>query len=173
MEFLTRFNLFKLALVLLLAVYFARTFFLPDFQVMNTFLHSFLLAIHEAGHFLTPFGRFFAILGGTLWQIFIPIKFVLYFALTRQFYSSALVLFLVSFSFVDAAVYVGDASERALPLITLDPGTHDWWNLLRLLGILEYDKALARLFYMQGWLFFALACYFGVTFSKKDIQSVL
>jgi len=145
-----------------------RPFFFDDMQVMNTFLHGFLLAIHEAGHFLTPFGRFFAILGGTLWQIFIPLTFVLYFALTRQFYSAAVVLFLVSFSFIDAAVYVGDAKARALPLITLDPGTHDWWNLLNLLGILEYDKLLASLFYLQGWLFFALACYFGVTFSQKE-----
>jgi len=161
MAFLKRFYWFKLLTVLLLALFFARYFFISD-DIINSFLHGFLLVLHEAGHFMTPGGRFFVILGGTLWQIFIPIVIAVYFVLSKQFFSSSLVLFLVGFSFADSAVYVGDASARLLPLITLDASTHDWWNLLRMLGLLEYDKFLAALFYLQGWLFFALACYLGV-----------
>ncbi len=166
MAFLKRFYLFKIIIVLLSAVFFARTFFMGQ-DIMNSFLHGFILIIHEAGHFLTPFGEFFTILGGTLWQLFIPMVIAVYFALSRQSFSAALVLFLVGFSFVDASVYVADARARALPLITMDKSTHDWWNLLRMTGLLEYDKVLAGLFYLQGWLFFFLACFFGIKNAQK------
>lgn len=171
MAFLKRFYLFKLLTVLLLALFFARYFFIGD-DIINSFLHGFLLVLHEAGHFMTPFGEFFIILGGTLWQIFIPLVIAVYFVLSKQFFSCSLVLFLVGFSFVDASVYVGDASARLLPLITMDSSTHDWWNLLRILGLLEYDGFLAGLFYLQGCLFFALACYLGVFFAQKEVRKL-
>ncbi len=141
-----------------------------DLAIMNSFLHGFLLIIHEAGHFMTPFGDFAAILGGTLWQIFIPLVIAVYFFLSRQFFSSALVLFLVGFSFLDASVYVGDARARALPLITFDKDTHDWWNLLLMTELLRYDQIMAGLFYIQGWLFFALACFLGIYFSRRLVR---
>ncbi|MFB6272552.1 MAG: hypothetical protein ABEL51_06630 [Salinibacter sp.] len=37
-----------------------------------------------------------------------------------------------------------DAQERALPLITNDPSTHDWWMLLRGAGLLPYDDMDSR-----------------------------
>lgn len=142
-------------------------------KIINSFLHGFLLVVHEAGHMLMqPFGEFFVILGGTLWQILLPVVIMVYFFLSRQSYSGALVLFLVGFSLVDASVYVGDARARLLPLITFDKSTHDWWNLLRMLGLLDYDKLLAGLFYLQGWLCFLLACYLGVLFSQKQEEKL-
>jgi hypothetical protein len=163
---ISRFYLYKLGIVALVASYFVRFFFMGD-DIMATFLHGFILMIHEAGHLLTPFGYFAVILGGTLWQLFVPLIFVVYFFLEKQFYSAALLLFLVGFSFVDASVYVRDAQERLLPLITNDIMTHDWWQLLRMMDLLAYDDVLANLYYLQGWLFFGLGCYFGVYFSQK------
>ena len=117
---------------------------------------------------MQPFGEFFTILGGTLWQILLPVIIMVYFFISRQFYSGALVLFLVGFSLVDASVYVGDARLRQLPLITFDKSTHDWWNLLLSLELLRYDKVLAGLFYLQGWVCFFLASYLGIVFSQKQ-----
>lgn len=143
-------------------------------QIIDSFLHGFLLVIHEAGHiFMMPFGEFFMILGGTLWQILLPMVIVVYFLLSRQLFSAALVLFLLGFSLLDASVYVADARARLLPLITFDASTHDWWNLLIMLELLAYDKTLARLFYLQGWLCFLLALYLGVFYAQKQAKAVL
>ena len=156
----------------LLALYFAKFFFNADL-IFPSLLHGFVLIIHEAGHvFMAPFGRFFMFLGGSLWQIAIPALICVYFALTKQRYSAAVTLFLVGFSFLDVAVYAGDASARALPLITNDAGTHDWWNLLRMLDLLEYDWALSRLFYLEGLACYLAALFFGARYSGRiEIKS--
>jgi hypothetical protein len=162
----TSFSLVKLSVVLLATIFFARYFLTPDI-VMNSFLHGFILVLHEAGHMLMMFtGEFLAILGGTFWQIAIPIIFVLYFVFTGQVWSASLVLFLVAFSFVDASVYVADAQARELPLITFDKDTHDWWNLLLYLNLLKYDGFLATLYYLQGLVFYLLASYLGIDFAR-------
>jgi hypothetical protein len=136
---------------------------------MNSFLHGVVLVLHEAGHmFMMFFGEFFAMLGGTFWQLALPITLVLYFFLTKQVWSASLVLFLVAFSFVDASIYVEDALERALPLITNDPDTHDWWNLLLRLNLLRYDNFLGTLYYLQGVMCFMLAVCLGLDFSRKE-----
>jgi hypothetical protein len=168
MAFLKAFSLPKLIVVLLVATFFARYFLTPGI-VMNSWLHGFVLVLHEAGHMLMVFfGEFFAILGGTFWQLALPITFALYFLFTRQVWSASLVLFLVAFSFVDASIYVEDGLERELPLITFDQDTHDWWNLLLRLNLLRYDNFLGTLYYLQGVVCFVLAFYLGVDFSRKD-----
>jgi hypothetical protein len=162
------FSLVKLTVVLLVAVFFARYFLTPGI-VMNSWLHGVILVFHEAGHMLMMFfGEFLAILGGTFWQLALPIIFVLYFLLTRQVWSASLVLFFVAFSFLDASIYVEDGLERELPLITNDQDTHDWWNLLFRLNLLRYDNFLGRLYYLEGVAFFLLALYLGVDFSRKQ-----
>jgi hypothetical protein len=165
---LKSFSLPKLLLVLLVALFFARYFLTPGI-VMTSWLHGFVLVLHEAGHILMMFfGEFFTILGGTFWQLALPIMFALYFVLTRQIWSASFVLFLIAFSFVDASIYVADASARELPLITFDKDTHDWWNLLLRLELLRYDRLLGNLFYLQGLLCFVLALYLGVDFSRTE-----
>ncbi len=114
------------------------------------------------------FGEFLTILGGTFWQLALTIIFALYFLLTRQIWSASLVLFFVAFSFLDASIYVSDALERKLPLITSDQDTHDWWNLLLDLNLLRYDNFLGTLYYLQGVVCFVLALYLGVDFSRKE-----
>jgi hypothetical protein len=168
MGFLKAFSLAKLSVVLLVAVFFARYFLTPGL-VMNSGLHGFILVLHEAGHILmTFFGEFFVILGGTFWQLALPIMFALYFVFTHQLLSASLVLFLVAFSFVDASIYVSDAQARELPLITFDKDTHDWWNLLLRLNLLHYDSLLGTLYYLQGLVCYLLALYLGVDFSRKE-----
>jgi hypothetical protein len=168
MAFLKAFSLAKLVVVLLVATFFARYFLTPGI-VMNSWLHGFILVLHEAGHMLMMFfGEFFAILGGTFWQLALPMMFALYFVFTRQMWSASLVLFLVAFSFVDASIYVSDGLERKLPLITFDKDTHDWWNLLVRLNLLQYDNFLGALYYLQGLACYLLALYLGIDFSRKE-----
>jgi hypothetical protein len=168
MKVLKVFSPVKLIVVLLAAVFFARYFLTPGI-VMNSWLHGFILVLHEAGHILmTFFGEFFVILGGTFWQLALPIVFALYFVFTRQLWSGSLVLFLVAFSFVDASIYVADAGARELPLITFDKDTHDWWNLLVRLNLLRYDGLLGTLYYVQGLACYLLALYLGVDFSRNE-----
>lgn len=173
MTVLRSFNPLKLIGLVLLAVFFAR-YFLNTGIVLSSLLHGFILVVHEAGHiFMGPLGRFFMFLGGTLWQIVVPVLICLYFALTGQRFSAAITLFLVGFAFVDAAVYIEDARARALPLITFDRNTHDWWNLLRMLDLLEYDRALARLFYLEGFACYLGAVLLGVRYAKKQAEAAL
>jgi hypothetical protein len=168
MQFLKSFSLVKLAVVLLVAVFFARYFLTPG-VVMNSWLHGFILVLHEAGHIIMMFfGEFFVILGGTFWQLALPIVFALYFLLTRQIWSASLILFLVAFSFVDASIYVADAGARELPLITFDKDTHDWWNLLLRLNLLRYDGFLGTLYYLQGLFCFVIALCLGIDFSRIE-----
>jgi hypothetical protein len=141
--------------VLIAAALFFGRYFVVTAAVMPSFLHLFILILHEAGHIIMmPFGNFMMLLGGTLWQIAIPLMIALYFLLSRQFFAAAIALMLVGFSFLDASMYVADASSRQLDLITIDKDTHDWWQLLRPMGLLGYDRFLATLYYLEG-----LGCY--------------
>lgn len=159
----------KLTVVLLLAVLFASYFFTPE-RVMPSWLHLFMLVIHEAGHILMmPFGEFMMLLGGTFLQIVIPMVIGMYFLVSGQFWSASLSLFLIGFSFLDASIYVADARARALPLITGDKDTHDWWQLLTMLGLLNYDHLLGWLFYLHGLCFYVLAFGCGIMTSKREI----
>ena len=138
-------------MLLTVAAYVGRFLFAPD-AIMASWMHWPTLVVHEAGHILaSPFGRFPMLLGGTLLQVALPLAFAVYFQLSRQPFSAALVLLWVSFALVDGAVYVADARERALPLITFDPDTHDWWQLLGMLDLLPRDDLIAGLFHAQGF----------------------
>lgn len=105
------------------------------------------LVIHEAGHvFFTPFGWTLRILGGSLFQLILPSLFVVSFL--RRSYRPGLQ---VSFVWLDqnalyVSTYAADAQERALPLITQDPSTHDWWMLLRAANLLAYDDVIGGVF---------------------------
>lgn len=151
----------RLAVLAAGTVYVGRFLFAPD-AVMASWMHMPTLVVHEAGHILAaPFGRFVMLLGGTLLQVALPLAFVVYFLLSRQPFSAALLLLWASFALVDGAVYVADAQERALPLITFDPDTHDWWNLLGMLDLRHRDDLIAALMHAQAFAALAAAVWLG------------
>lgn len=153
MSALRNFVPWRLAVGLLAALWVVRFLFDPGI-ILSSWMHGVVLVIHEAGHFLTPFGEFGTLLGGSFWQVMIPLALAIYFALLRQWFSAGLLLYLVAFSLVDVAVYVADARERRLPLITGDPDSHDWWNLLLIIDLFRRDDLLASMFRFQSFLFF-------------------
>jgi hypothetical protein len=97
----------------------------------------------------------------------IPLALAIYFALTRQPFSAGLLLFLVAFSLADVAVYVADARERQLPLITGDVDTHDWWNLLLIIDLFRRDDLLASMFRFQAFAFFVAGVVVTLRYARR------
>ena len=118
--------------------------------VGSAFMHLINLPFHEAGHvFFRPFGRFIMMLGGSLGQLIIPfICFIFFLVKMRDTFAASVTLWWLGESFIDLAPYINDA--RSLKLILIGgvtgrdvPDYHDWEFILRKLGWLHYDHALA------------------------------
>jgi len=109
------------------------------------------LVFHEAGHIiLIPLGSFMSTLGGSLFQVLIPLVCLVAFLRARNAYAAAVMLWWAGQNLIDLAPYINDA--RAQRLVLLGgvtgrdvPGYHDWSNLLTRLDMLSYDHSLARL----------------------------
>jgi len=111
------------------------------------------LVIHEAGHIVfMPFGEFVMIAGGSLFQVIIPLAFVLYFFKKGDVYSAALVMFWVGESVLNVSVYAGDAVSLQLPLLGGQDSVHDWNYMLERLGLLNSTAAIAGALRLLGTL---------------------
>ncbi len=107
-------------------------------------LHNINLPIHETGHLVfAPFGETMQLLGGSLFQILLPLVFVGAFLRRRDPYAAAVCLWWVAHNCWDVSIYVGDARTRALPLLGDDPDNHDWFNLLGIWDRLDRDTLYA------------------------------
>ena len=116
------------------------------------------LLVHEAGHvFFAPFGWTLRALGGSLLQLILPGLFVFSFLRWSNRAGTQLSLVWLGQNALNVSTYAADAQERALPLITNDPTTHDWWRLLRTADLLAYDDVIGGGFVILALLAFALA----------------
>lgn len=115
------------------------------------------LVFHEAGHpiFGLLGSRFLMFLGGTLAQLALPTAAALGFARTRRPGSFAVAIVWLGFNLVDVGTYAADASARALPLLAPDEDSHDWWNLLGMLGVREHSRGIGGTIAAIGWLLWA------------------
>ena len=107
------------------------------FAINNSFMHSINLVFHEAGHVLfRPFGWFMTILGGSLFQLLMPLIIMLSFIIVnRDNFGAAISLWWLGQSFLDLAPYIGDALDQRMVLLgghtgADAPGNHDWNNIL-------------------------------------------
>jgi len=122
---------------------------LPSGVILN-FLHLIDLVFHEAGHIIFGFfGRFIAVLGGSLNQVLIPVVCTAVFAWRQQFGSAAVTLFWTGQSISDVAVYVADGRTLALPLLA-EGLIHDWNFILGTLGLLNAAELFGRLTFALG-----------------------
>ncbi len=118
------------------------------------------LAIHETGHLVfAPFGEFIGFLGGTLFQLALPIAFVVYFWRRADRHAASVALWWVAQNCWNVSVYVRDARAQALPLV--GGGEHDWAYLLGRLGWLHHDQAIAGAFGLVGVALYAYATIAG------------
>ncbi len=103
---------------------------------------------HEAGHpIFSLFGEFMQFLGGTLGQLMIPLIFLGYFFMHRQFFSSGIMLWWFGQNFIGIGTYIADARVQVLELIG---GEHDWTYLLGKLGLLRYDRVIGSTVQITG-----------------------
>ena len=104
-----------------------------------SFMHNILLPIHEAGHvFFTPFGEFMTILGGSLFQVLLPLGIgVAFMVKQRDNFGAALGLWWAGISVIDLAPYIYDSLHPRMILLgghTGEDGPHDWIYLLGKIG---------------------------------------
>lgn len=122
----------------------------------ESFLHLVNLPFHEAGHLIfSPFGRFMAILGGSLGQVLMPLICLGAFLIkTRDPFGASVALWWAAESLMDVAPYINDARDMDLMLLGgvtgKETGGHDWNNLLTMMGLLHWDHRLASLAYHIG-----------------------
>jgi hypothetical protein len=125
-----------------------------DWEIIGgSFLHNINLAFHEFGHvFFAPFGEFMMILGGSLFQVAMPLGLMLAFSLYQgDNFGASVMLWWCGQSFVDIAPYIRDAEYRALPLVGGgSEDSHDWGNLLTMLDAVDSCYALAHTSFVTG-----------------------
>ncbi|MDX1618920.1 MAG: hypothetical protein R3224_09050 [Balneolaceae bacterium] len=129
-------------------------------NVVYFLTRNFLLIVHEAGHtFFSIFDiRFITILGGSLFQILLPLGILAYTWINRKKNGIQLALFLVGLSWLDVAGYAADGGQQQLPLIGgLSSESHDWMNLLSDLGMLDRDLQVGIAFAIIGVICYLLA----------------
>ena len=109
------------------------------------------LAVHEAGHLVfSAFGETLTVLGGSAFQVIVPLVFVGYFARTKQRYAAAVTMAWVGVNLLNVARYVGDARAQELPLLGGEDSIHDWWYLLINWDLLPRDTVIARWVHFFG-----------------------
>ncbi|WP_235009031.1 hypothetical protein [Marinobacterium lutimaris] len=125
-----------------------------DWQgIGGSFLHSVNLPFHEFGHVLfSPFGRFMMFLGGSLFQVLMPLGLMLAFILQRRDnFAASIMLWWSGQNFIDVSPYIADAKYRSLPLIMgMGEESHDWGNLLRMSGTLDKAQSYAQQWFAIG-----------------------
>ncbi len=130
------------------------------------------LIIHEAGHVIFMFfGQFLNILGGSLFQILIPVVFALYFFIWRkENFSGSLLLFWIGQNIINVAIYMGDSIKQELPLLGGDNVIHDWNYILSSLGLLKYTDILATITYNGGFLVIIVGAVFSFYFAWYNMK---
>ncbi len=113
------------------------------------------LIIHEAGHFFFRFfGRFMMFLGGTLMQLIVPGLLIFNFVVHDYRLGTQVSLFWLGHNLINISVYVADARARQLPLLGGSAVEHDWWVMLGMLNLLEYDQLIGNMFFGMAILVF-------------------
>lgn len=148
-------------------------------EIYASFLHNANLAFHEAGHVLfRPFGRFMTILGGSLFQIMVPLALMFWFLLREHnAFAASVGLWWTGQNFMDVAPYINDARAGQIPLIGGGPGVdrpgmHDWANLLRGTSLYTKDHELAALADGIGVLLMLLAFAWGAVLLYREYRSI-
>lgn len=118
-----------------------------DAEINGSFMHNIVLPIHEAGHvFFIPFGEFMTILGGSLFQVALPLGIGAAFLLRQHDpFGAAICLWWAGASVVDLAPYIWDSIDPQLMLLgghTGEDGPHDWIYLLEHFGALRRAHGL-------------------------------
>jgi hypothetical protein len=111
------------------------------------------LGVHELGHILfSPGGEWWGVAGGSLAQILVPMVAALLFYRQRDWFAIAVAAFWLGTSLVNVAIYMADARDLLLPLVSMGGGDviHDWNYLFWEAGVLHRDKAIGAVVRKAG-----------------------
>ena len=150
--------------LLAFAGYVLRSLLNPSLYVLLDYAN---LALHEGGHvFFSPFGDVMTIMGGSLMQVLMPIGIAIESELRRkERFGAGMVLLWAAESMANVSVYIADARARDLPLLTDDPDSHDWWQLLGRWNMLSKDHQIAGYVTTAAWMVF----FAGIVLALADI----
>lgn len=119
-------------------------------EINYSIMHTINLVFHEAGHMIfMPFGRFMMIAGGSLMQLIVPAVVLWAFVFRNANpFGGAVAAWWFGQSLMDLAPYIFDARAQAMILLGGGtgrdrPGSHDWNNLLRDMGLLDNYQGIA------------------------------
>ena len=145
------------------------------FEIGRSYMHNIDLIFHEAGHILfIPFGRFMSILGGSLFQVLMPLIVMFTFLIKNHNpFGASVGLWWAGQSLMDLAPYIDDAIDQKLVLLggrtgADSPGNHDWTNILIDLDMLEKHRSIANLANDGGSLIIVLAIVWGAVVLKRQ-----
>jgi len=135
------------------------------------FIQNVNLIFHEAGHVLLLFmPHFITLIGGSIFEIGLPLAITFYFIKKHYFFSAACTSWWLTTACLSVAIYAADAQERTLPLITGNIAQHDWFNILDLLGLLRYDNQVGLMFWWLGVA--SVILLFTTLYHDKDVQAL-
>jgi hypothetical protein len=170
------------ALIYVVFVVWGLDFIAMDFrtnEIGRSWFHNVNLIFHEAGHVLfSPFGRTATILGGSVFQVLLPLILMLAFLIyNRDGFAASIGLWWSGQSLMDVAPYIADARALQLQLLGVGqsvdaPGMHDWANFLRPRGWLNYDTTIAYWVDLIGASVVLLALVWGGLMLYLDYQEV-
>jgi hypothetical protein len=132
----------------------------------DSVLHLPNLVFHEAGHvILGVFGRFVAAVGGSLFQVAVPLALAGAFLRQRDSFGAAVCSWWAGQNLLDIAPYIADA--RSLQMVLLGGRTgaevegHDWEYILGELGWLHLDRTLGLTAHRLGLVIMFAALVWG------------
>lgn len=157
-------------------IFFSVTYETPfPVNFVHFMLDNFLLIVHEAGHtFFSIFGvRTVTILGGSLFEVLLPIMILAFTWINKKKIGIQLSLYMVGFAFLQVAFYAADGGGRQLPLIGgLSKESHDWYNLLAGWGMLDSDIIIGIMLVIIGALCYLAALLVPLYFKKYERVSL-
>jgi hypothetical protein len=122
---------------------------------MSFFLHNVDLPIHETGHLVfAPFSEQVTALGGTLFQLMVPLAFLVSFFVRGDRHAASVMLWWVGENCQGIGHYMADAVAQELPLV--GGGEHDFgflfaeWNVLASSEQIGHDTRV-----IGGWIMLA------------------
>ena len=145
-------------------------------KIGSSFLHAVNLPFHEFGHILfMPFGTFMMFLGGSLFQILLPLILLCVFVFKqRDTFAGSIMFWWCGQNFIGVSPYIADAEYRALPLIGGGgEESHDWGNLLTMMNALEHTHAIANASFAIGSIIIIAAVVWGGWILKLQKQNLV
>jgi hypothetical protein len=139
---------------------------IPSWEMASSLIHLPMVPIHEFGHVLfRPLGEFMTLLGGSLFQVLLPVIFGAIFVVkNRDPFAASVMLWWAAVAVMDVAPYVYDAFQPQHILLTGrtgDNGAHDFIDVLGDLGLLAKAQPIGRGVHAFGFIAMVAAVAWG------------